>query len=95
MSGQELVSEITAAVRVADERFESVGGSSRHFVRECLLPALDEAGLEVVTREQLDAAQHLLAACEGLLEYLGPNWLGGETVRNAAHAAIAIARGTK
>lgn len=31
---------LTAAVRAADQHFESVGGSSRHFVTDCLLPAM-------------------------------------------------------
>ncbi len=43
----DLVARITAAVRVADQRFESSGGSSRHWVRECLLPTFEEASLVI------------------------------------------------
>lgn len=38
---------LTKAVRAADLDFESVGGSSRHYVRECLMPALDAEGLMI------------------------------------------------
>ncbi len=44
----DLIARITAAVRVADQRFESSGGSSRHWVRECLLPTLEEHRLVIV-----------------------------------------------
>lgn len=39
---------LTAAVRAADSRFETVGGSSRHYVNDCLLPALEAGRLVVV-----------------------------------------------
>jgi hypothetical protein len=39
---------LTQAVREADKEFERCGGSSRHWVRECFLPALDAHGLLVV-----------------------------------------------
>jgi len=42
------VDAITAAVRAADLAFESSGGSSRHYVRECLIPHLEAAGLVIV-----------------------------------------------
>ena len=44
----DLEARLTAAVRQADLNFEKVGGSSRHYVRECLLPALAEAKLVIV-----------------------------------------------
>lgn len=44
----DLEARLTAAVREADVAFEKVGGSSRHFVRDCLLPALENAKLKVV-----------------------------------------------
>ena len=47
-SPADLEARLTAAVREADVQFEKVGGSSRHYVRECLLPALTEAKLMVV-----------------------------------------------
>ena len=46
------VDDITAAVRAADLDFESVGGSSRHYVRECLIPHLEAVGLVIVKRGQ-------------------------------------------
>lgn len=48
MSEQEHIKAITRAVRKADEQFERSGGSSRHWVIECLLPELEKEGLEVV-----------------------------------------------
>lgn len=44
----DLLARITKAVRCADRKFEQVGGSSRHWVRECLLPELEAEGLAVV-----------------------------------------------
>jgi len=43
----ELVAAITAIVREADKTFERVGGSSRHWVRDCFLPCLNKAGWRV------------------------------------------------
>lgn len=43
-----LVARITRAVREADQAFESSGGSSRHWVRECFLPCLEDEGLVLV-----------------------------------------------
>lgn len=51
----ELIRRVTAAVRQADAQFEHAGGSSRHWVRECLFPCLDEAGLRIVAEEEPDA----------------------------------------
>ena len=39
---------ITAAMREADRVFEKVGGSTRHYVRDCLLPIMKKHGLIVV-----------------------------------------------
>ncbi len=41
------LARVTAAVREADRAFEQ-GGSSRHFVQDCLLPALEAERLVVV-----------------------------------------------
>jgi hypothetical protein len=43
-----LVADITRVVRLADEDFQQTGGSSRHWVRECFLVRLRDAGLRVV-----------------------------------------------
>ena len=48
MDAGEVSRRLTEAVRVADQHFESVGGSSRHYVVDCLGPALIDAGLAVV-----------------------------------------------
>lgn len=43
----ELMRRMTAAMREADETFERVGGSTRHHVRDCLLPILGSHGLRL------------------------------------------------
>lgn len=44
----DLIPRLTECVRAADLAFESSGGSSRHWVRECLLPQLEAGHLAVV-----------------------------------------------
>lgn len=44
----DIVERLTAAVRSADAVFESVGGSTRHYVRDCLLQELATERLSVV-----------------------------------------------
>lgn len=46
----DIVNDVTAIVREADEVFQRVGGSSRHWTRDCFLPLLNERGI-VVMRE--------------------------------------------
>lgn len=48
MDEHELLKRITAAVRTADKNFERVGGSSRHWVRDCFLPELEQHDLRLV-----------------------------------------------
>jgi hypothetical protein len=43
----EVVNAVTAAMREADRVFEKVGGSTRHHVRDCLLPVLNRNGWRV------------------------------------------------
>lgn len=43
----ELLHRMTACMRKADEVFDKVGGSTRHHVRDCLLPLLPKYGLEL------------------------------------------------
>ena len=52
------IDAITAAVRAADLAFESSGGSSRHYVRECLIPQLEAAGLVIVKSGNEPARQN-------------------------------------
>lgn len=46
----DLQPRITQAVREADEHFERVGGSSRHWVRDCFLPMIEKHGLKIESR---------------------------------------------
>lgn len=41
----ELERRLTLAVREADQYFKHIGGSSRHWVRECFIPACAQAGV--------------------------------------------------
>jgi hypothetical protein len=42
-----LLQRMTAAMREADRTFERTGGSTRHHIRDCLLPILAKHGLEL------------------------------------------------
>lgn len=44
----EMVADITAALRAADETFEKVGGGTRHYIRECFIHELVKRGLKIV-----------------------------------------------
>lgn len=46
----EIIRRVTRATRAADEAFQKIGGSSRHWVRECFLPAIEEEGLVITER---------------------------------------------
>lgn len=66
-------------VEASDEAFKQVGGSTRHWVRECLLPLAPEHGVTfvpddvaVITRAVREADRHLTA--------LGANTQPGEYV---------------
>jgi hypothetical protein len=41
----QLADRITACMRIADEAFKTSGGSTKHYVRDVLLPILDREGL--------------------------------------------------
>jgi len=45
--------EITDAVREADDWFIKSGGSSRHWVVECFIPALLKRGLVIIDHKKL------------------------------------------
>ena len=51
MDKAELVAKVTRAVREADREFEDTGGSSRHWVRDNFLPALERHGLKIEEQE--------------------------------------------
>ena len=40
----DVVRELTRICREADQHFQRVGGGTRHWVRDCFLPALNDAG---------------------------------------------------
>ncbi len=83
----DLLARITKAVRLADRKFEQVGGSSRHWVRECLLPGLETEGLAVVDTSthwvpieecgELEEGRTYLVLVDGESLYLA-NWQMGE-----------------
>lgn len=67
MSWQEdrdLLAAATRAVRAADQAFQKVGGSSRHWIRECFFPQLAEHGLAIVRQEQSALIADLAEALE-------------------------------
>lgn len=48
----ERLRRLTAAMREADRTFQRVGGSTRHHVRDCLLPVLEKHGLVLSLLEE-------------------------------------------
>jgi hypothetical protein len=42
-----IIALLTEAMREADIQFETTGGGTRNFVRECLLHQLDKVGLTI------------------------------------------------
>lgn len=53
MTTEEIVQEVTAVMREADKKFEMMGGSTRHYVRDLLIPMLEEKGLQVCKNNNL------------------------------------------
>ncbi len=47
----DIVNALTAVVREADQAFQQVGGSSRHWVRDCFLSVLNRHGYEIRKRQ--------------------------------------------
>lgn len=54
LSIDEATSEFTGVMREADKVFETVGGSTRHYVRDVLLPLLEQAGLFICKKVQAE-----------------------------------------
>lgn len=48
---------LTTIVREADEVFQRVGGSSRHWVRDCFWPILNRDGLTLVRKSDTTALE--------------------------------------
>jgi hypothetical protein len=57
LSESETVSLLTEAMRAADQAFERVGGSTRHHVRDCLMPELERMGLTIVRADSTSATR--------------------------------------
>jgi hypothetical protein len=60
MDDAERVRLVTRAVREADREFQQSGGSSRHWVRECFLPCLEEEGLAVLANDLVSGDQDIV-----------------------------------
>jgi hypothetical protein len=86
-TADDLLQDVTQVVRDADEDFKSVGGSSRHWVRDCFLPRLEAAGLSVTrTHDQGTDGGYSLQYCTMCgqpkpLLALGQQWDQWEGVR--------------
>ena len=57
VKGRSVVAKVTHAVRASDKVFQRVGGSSRHWVRDCFLPALAMRGIDLERPSPLTEAQ--------------------------------------
>ena len=79
---------ITSAVREADIAFKHVGGSSRHWVNECFLPALEEKGLEIVDRARVAALTADLAARDERIARLVGLLLGSRDIIESGAATL-------
>lgn len=44
----DLIRDVTIAVRESDALLEKIGGGARHWVRDCLLPVLEARGYKIV-----------------------------------------------
>lgn len=42
------LNELTEILRECDDKFQDVGGSTRHYVRDLLLPTLEERGFVII-----------------------------------------------
>lgn len=60
--GRSFVEKVTQAVREADQAFTTTGGSTRRWVRDCFLPALEKRGLAI--REPEPPQEDLLVHAE-------------------------------
>jgi hypothetical protein len=49
---EQFIDEVTAIMREADPIFEKSGSSTRHYVRDLLLPMMEEKGLLIVRKEE-------------------------------------------
>lgn len=52
MEETKITNIVTEAVRKADKIFRNVGGSTRHWVRDCFIPTLEESGLCIRPKQE-------------------------------------------
>lgn len=68
------VDEVTIVMREADAKFKSIGGSTRHYVRDLLIPIMQDAGLLIISvkdtpiRTDIDQLEIKKAIAIGLRE---------------------------
>jgi hypothetical protein len=74
----DIISSVTAVMRNADVYFETTGGGTRHYVRDLLLPMLDDAGLQVIHKSAVPPPPSI-GAQDGEAEAHG-RFVDGETV---------------
>lgn len=51
---QKLIKALVRAVCAADQMHDTVGGGTRHWVRDCFLPIAREQGLKIVLIENIN-----------------------------------------
>jgi hypothetical protein len=54
-----ITTEMTAIMREADQAFETVGGSTRHYVRDVLLPLMEQKGYAIVKKDERQPASRI------------------------------------
>lgn len=68
------IEEVTAVIREADGKFKSIGGSTRHYVSDLLIPMMQDAGLLIISikdapiRTDIDQLEIKKAIAVGLRE---------------------------
>lgn len=90
---EQYVAKITEIMREADLTFQTTGGSTRHYVRDLLLPMMEQAGLKIVdvTPSPAKAEQEgpVLPLEDAIYEKVLKDYLddgiecGANTIRNA------------
>lgn len=63
-SGRIPVEDFVRVMREADRAFEKAGGSTRHYVNECLFPLMEREGMVAVRRSDWEALVNMM---EGVL----------------------------
>ena len=61
----DIVDRLTRAIRIADRQFETTGGTTRHYVNDCFLPALEKCGLLIKLSSQIKSPLKVDARAKG------------------------------